>query len=432
MIRRKPFPLQTICPNQSPIPKILRLLQPFQPIPHQDPVLPPQLHNIPHRSHRRKLRQIKDFLPGNPFLRVQRLHQPPGHRRPAEHLKGIPAIRLLRIHNHIRRRQNPNPFLILLLKRNLMVIRHHHRHTKLLRQPNLLRSRNPVITGNNRINPLRCRLTDQILIHPIPILHPIRNHRIHLSPNPGKSRKQNMRRIHPINIIIPNNADSRPLIPLPPKQRNRLPHPLHQKRVRKLLHPAKKKLPNLPFTHPGPVPNHPHRQRTNPKLPSHLPIPLHPRRLHPNLSHIQSPFHQKNSYNHFPPITLPTSTPQQPPFSPDLLKRSPSPSKIHPATPQIAHTPLRKSNIYIKHLTVQHPIPYLTPFQTFIRPQNQEGTAAKCVMRLFRYPMSACSRTACLSQSLHQAKPAKTKNVSPPRADRMYENRANRGYGKAK
>ena len=47
-----------------------------------------------------------------------------------------------------------------------------------------LNRRNPVVTGNNRIRPVRFCLRNQVLIDPIPVLHTIRNRCSHNAARP--------------------------------------------------------------------------------------------------------------------------------------------------------------------------------------------------------------------------------------------------------
>ena len=181
MIGRQLFSFQTVHSQKRPVSGIFCLLQPLQAIFHQNPVLPCQVHDISHCGHCRKFRQIQKLLPGNSFLPVERFRQTPGHSRAAQLFKGIPAVRLLGIYDHIRWRKNHRPASIrFLLIGNVMVVGNDHRHTQLFCKGNLLCRRDSIVAGDDRIDSRLLRIPYQVLVDTVSVLHAVGNYRVGL------------------------------------------------------------------------------------------------------------------------------------------------------------------------------------------------------------------------------------------------------------
>ena len=86
---------------------------------------------------------------------LHRLDQFPCDGRTAEARKRIGTVFLFRIDNRVRRRQDVAAFSVfILLKRNLVVVRHNNRHAKLFCQTDLTARRDAVVTGDDRVPPL--------------------------------------------------------------------------------------------------------------------------------------------------------------------------------------------------------------------------------------------------------------------------------------
>ena len=130
---------------------------------------------------------------------------------PADLLIRIWTILLLRINYDGCRRQPVNPFPLLLLIGNLMVISHNNRHSTGIRKTDLIGCRNPIVTGEYRINAILLRLFNQMIIQSISILHPVWNHGIHICTKKPQAPQQNIRGTHTVHIVIPDDTDFHPL-----------------------------------------------------------------------------------------------------------------------------------------------------------------------------------------------------------------------------
>ena len=88
-----------------------------------------------------------------------------------------------------------------------MVVGNKNRHSQFFSLLDLTPCRNPVVTGNDGVNPILPCLLDQMFIQSISILHSIRDHMIDLCTDPSQTFQQNICCHHSVNIIITDNPN---------------------------------------------------------------------------------------------------------------------------------------------------------------------------------------------------------------------------------
>ena len=128
-------------------------------------------------------------------------------------------IFLLTVHFHIR---------------HFMMVRHDDRQSVFLSVSDLLRCGDPVIAGNDRIDPVVDRTVDEINIQPVSVFDPVRDIRIHVRPQSGQPLLQDVGCVYPVNIIVADHPDGFFLTDLLRKDLNRPVHILHQHPVIKI------------------------------------------------------------------------------------------------------------------------------------------------------------------------------------------------------
>ena len=87
------------------------------------------------------------------------------------------------------------------------MICHQHRHSQFLCITDLLPCADPVIAGDDSINPCLCSQIDQFPADPIAILDPVGDIRIHQGPCPQKTFQQYIGRTYSVNIVISDDPD---------------------------------------------------------------------------------------------------------------------------------------------------------------------------------------------------------------------------------
>ena len=128
-------------------------------------------------------------------------------------------IFLLPVHFHIR---------------HFMMVRHNDRQSILLPVGDLLRCGDPVIAGNDRIDPVVDRTVDKINIQPVSILDPVRDVRIHVRPQSGQPLLQDVGGVYPVNIIVADHPDRLLFPDLFRENLHRPVHVLHQHSIVKI------------------------------------------------------------------------------------------------------------------------------------------------------------------------------------------------------
>ena len=88
-----------------------------------------------------------------------------------------------------------------------MVIRHNDGHSKALPVSNLICRGNPVVAGNNGINPILIRPLHQLNIKSVSIRNPVWNITVHISTKLLDSFQQYIGCIDSINVIVPDNPN---------------------------------------------------------------------------------------------------------------------------------------------------------------------------------------------------------------------------------
>ena len=109
-----------------------------------------------------------------------------------------------------------------------MVVRDDHSQAVLLPVCDLICSRDPIVTGDDRVHAVVQRTVDKIDIEAISVLDPVRNVCVHVSSQPGQPFLQDIRRIHPVNVVVPDDADLLLFLDLLRQDLHCLIHILHQ------------------------------------------------------------------------------------------------------------------------------------------------------------------------------------------------------------
>ena len=208
--------------------QILRPFQHIQSLFNENTVFVHQIHNITNRCDCHIFHQIICIFRIFSHGFHQSLHQLVSNRSPAQPFERISTVLLLRIHNRICLRQNISSSRTNFRIRDLMMIRHHNRHSHTFCIGDLLCRRNPVITGNDRIHVGLQRPVDQVPVQTIPVLHTIWNVTVHISSEHPESLQKNIGRLDSINIIVSDDPDFCIFFYLFSKNRYCLVHILHQ------------------------------------------------------------------------------------------------------------------------------------------------------------------------------------------------------------
>src|SRR5699024_11273419 len=90
---------------------------------------------------------------------------------------------------------------------HLMMVCDQHSHTQTLGIADLFCSADPMVTGNDGINPCLCRQIDKLPADPVTVFDPVRDIRIRQCPCSGKALQQYVCRTYPVNIIVPDDPD---------------------------------------------------------------------------------------------------------------------------------------------------------------------------------------------------------------------------------
>ena len=69
-------------------------------------------------------------------------------------------------------------------KGNVMMVGHHKGHTEPVPVGDLLRGRNPVVTGDHCVHAVLIRLIDQVLVNTVAVGDPVRNPVVHIGAAP--------------------------------------------------------------------------------------------------------------------------------------------------------------------------------------------------------------------------------------------------------
>ena len=109
-----------------------------------------------------------------------------------------------------------------------MMIRHNHRHSKLLCTLNLTNRRDSIVAGDDRVHPIRLRLLNNLFIDPVSILDSLRNLVIHMTATTRDSLIEKIRRANSINVIVSNNPDMHARADFLLHNPGREIHPFHQ------------------------------------------------------------------------------------------------------------------------------------------------------------------------------------------------------------
>ena len=184
MVRGNLFLINAVYLKESPKSRILCLTHSFQTVFHNNTVFIQKLHHITYGCKSCKGKKLFQKLPFLLFflsrLLKQCLNQLIGNHRAADLFKGVTAVRLLGINNHISRRQQEVLSFLCLFKGNLVMIRHHHRHLHALCKCNGRSCGNSVVAGEHSIDSVPPRVLDQTVIQPVSVPDPVGDHTIHL------------------------------------------------------------------------------------------------------------------------------------------------------------------------------------------------------------------------------------------------------------
>ena len=258
--------VQFICPHQSLQAWIARIWQTLQPLLHQNPVFPLQVHHIPHSCYGRQNHQFLQFFSWNPTPFIESRHQFIGHRRPAQFFKRITAVLLLGIHHSICRGNHRYPLIPFCLIGNIVMVGDNHSHSQLFGKPYLLSGGNTVITGDQKINSILSSLLHNMGIQPVTVGDSVGDIGIRIQPCPEKPLIQHRCGTNPVNIIISHNPHPLLLLNCFYYNSGCFLHILHQ--------PGRGQISQLPFQiqpdiliiHHIPVSDNPGNHRINPKL----------------------------------------------------------------------------------------------------------------------------------------------------------------------
>ena len=155
VIRCHVFRLDALRTDQLLQAEVLRFMERPKAGFYKNPVFSLQIHHITDRRNGDKFQKAEAVLLWKTCFRLHRLDQFPCDGRTAEARKRIGTVFLFRIDNRVRRRQDVAAFSVfILLKRNLVVVRHDNRHAELFCQTDLTARRDAVVAGDDRVPPL--------------------------------------------------------------------------------------------------------------------------------------------------------------------------------------------------------------------------------------------------------------------------------------
>ena len=163
----------------------LCISQLFKPLFYYNTVLILKLHYIAYCSNRRQLQHIQPFLAVNPIFLKKYLDQLISHHSAADLTERIFTVFSLGIDNGVCRRHDLRFRNLIYL--NIMVICYHYRHSQFFCFCDLVNSSNSIITGHDRIDPVRFRSFYKMRMNPISVCNSVRNISIHICSDPRKA-----------------------------------------------------------------------------------------------------------------------------------------------------------------------------------------------------------------------------------------------------
>ena len=201
---------------QSRIPGNSSLFEPFA---DKDPVLFAKGHDVAYRREAGKGKkisfQLAVFRSGCPSINpVGKKHtELVGDHRAADIREGIGfrpghLRRDLGVDHCLRRRDDPGSCSVRPdLEGNFVVICHNDSHPQFPCGPQRIRGRDPVITCQDRIHAMICRIADQPLIDAVSVREALRKHSVRMASELTERVPQNIGRADPVHIIVANDPD---------------------------------------------------------------------------------------------------------------------------------------------------------------------------------------------------------------------------------
>ena len=116
-----------------------------------------------------------------------------------------------------------------------MVIGHDHRHSLLFGKADRLQRRNAIIAGQDRVDLLLPRLSDQGFIQTVSVLYPVRDRLVHDRAAYPESLHENISRADPVDVIVSDHPDPFLLSYLLREQIRRLPDVFQQMGIENIL-----------------------------------------------------------------------------------------------------------------------------------------------------------------------------------------------------
>ena len=178
---------QRICSDQFLQSLIFGIFQTAQPFFYQNPVLSLKIHNISYCCNSRQFIIIFQLLCRNAKSLVKCCNIFKGHHCPTQVFIRVWTIILFRIQNRICRRKHHLAFSLFLPVRNLMMICNNHCHSLILCHLDFSSRSNSIITGHDRIDPVRFRSFYKMCMNPISVCNSVRNISIHICSDPRKA-----------------------------------------------------------------------------------------------------------------------------------------------------------------------------------------------------------------------------------------------------
>ena len=208
MISIQPIHINARTFDQRFKPRILCTFEHLQPLFHKNTVLSGQIHHISNRRDRHIFHEVIHVFRISLHHVIKRFDQFICHRRTAQSLKRVLAVRPVRIDHSVRSWQYVFLLSVHFHIWHFMVIRHHDRQSVFFSVSNFLRRSDPVVTCYDRIDPVVDGPVDQVDIQSIPILDPIRNICIHVRPKFSQPLLENVCSIYPVYIIISDHPNT--------------------------------------------------------------------------------------------------------------------------------------------------------------------------------------------------------------------------------
>ena len=200
--------LQTVGTDQLPETFVGSVGKSFQPFFYENTVFSLKIHDISYCGNGPQFQKVLQLFFRNTAGFIESCHKLQGNHCPAESFFRIVTIRLFWIYNGVGRRKDQLSSIFRFFIGNLMMIGYDHCHSFFLCHRNFIVCCNPVITGNNYINPVIHCSFNQVLMDSISISHPVRNVCICQCTYSLQSFDQDKRGHYTINIIVSNNTDT--------------------------------------------------------------------------------------------------------------------------------------------------------------------------------------------------------------------------------